>query len=99
MGRLLEGVCRSPAKLAARAGASFKVTSALTRWGAAFPYASTRRELKLNTTKTCENFDVLITLPGHGAALKGKPRVTPRIFKRKGADIANNTLLCVLFCV
>lgn len=54
-----------------------------------------RRELMLtgkNKRETWEN-DVLITLPGQGATLKGKARVAPRVPKRKGADVANNTLI------
>lgn len=45
-----------------------------------------------NKRETWEN-DVLITLPGQGATLKGKARVAPRVPKRKGADVANNTLI------
>jgi hypothetical protein len=36
---------------------------------------------------------LLITLPDQGTTLKGRPRVTPRIPKRKGADVADNTLI------
>jgi len=89
---------KTPAKHAARAGKSFKVSFALTRWAAAYPDEPARRELAglahTNKTKVWENYDVLITLPGEGAALKGKPRVAPRILKRKGgANVANNTLI------
>ncbi len=89
---------KTPAKHAVRAGKSFKVTFSLTRWAAAYSSEAVRRELAglghVNKTKVWENYDVLITLPGQGAVLKGKPRVVPRILKRKGgASVANNTLI------
>jgi hypothetical protein len=83
---------KTPAKHTVRAGSSFKVTFALTRWAAAYP-VPTRRELAGLGRKVWEEYDVLITLPGQGATLKGKPRVAPRIPKRKGADVADNTLI------
>ena len=90
---------KSKAKHAARPGTSFKVTFALTRWAAGYESGSGRRELAGVHNKTMamkgtwESYDVLLALPGQGATLKGKPRVAPRISKRKGADVANNTLI------
>lgn len=46
-----------------------------------------------NKTRVWENYDVLLTLPQKGVTLYGKPRVAPLIPKRKGADVANNTLI------
>ncbi len=89
---------KTPAKHAARAGKSLKMSFVLTRWADAYPSEPARRELAglghVNKTKVWENYDVLITLPGQGVALKGKPRVAPRIRKRKGgANVADNTLI------
>lgn len=75
---------KSPARRAARAGNSFRVTFALSR--------SSSGE-STSPKGTWEDYDVIITLPGQGATLKGKPRVTPRIPKRKDADVANNALI------
>ena len=83
-----------PATHSARAGKSFKVTFALTRWGSEYSEEVRRRELLGGLNKgTWEDYDVLITLPDEGVALKGKPRVTPRIPKRKSADVLNKTLI------
>lgn len=88
---------KRPTKRAVKAGSSLKVTFALTRWAAAYPYAPpARRELAFKNTAngTWENYDVAITLPGQGVTtLKGRPRVVPFIPKRKNADVANNALI------
>jgi hypothetical protein len=69
------------------------VTFSLTRWAAGYESGSGRRQLLGGTKGTWEMYDVLLSLPGQGATLKGKPRVTPRIAKRKWADTADNTLI------
>lgn len=76
---------RSPAMRTVRAGTSFRVTFALSRFSTGYRRNST-------TAKVWEDYDMLITLP-EGATLKGKPRVAPRIHKRKGPDTADNTLI------
>lgn len=83
---------KTPVKHSVRAGKAFKVTFALTRWAAAYPYEPARRELAF-ATKVWEDYVVAITLPEQGVVLHGKPRVAPRIPKSKGADVVNNTLI------
>lgn len=80
---------KSPSKRPARPGKKFKVTFALTRWSAGYVDVAGRKD----TAKVWENYDVAITMPDAGATLKGKPRVSPRIPRRKGADVYNNALI------
>lgn len=83
---------KSPAKRVIRPGTFFKVTFALTRTASGDP-ADRRQLLGLNKITIWESYDVLITMPGQGTTLKGKPRVTPLIPKRKGANVANRTMI------
>lgn len=69
-----------------RAGTSFRVSFALSRFSTGYRKNST-------TAKVWEDYNMLITLPEEGATLKGKPRVAPRIRKRKDPDAADNTLI------
>lgn len=85
---------RAPAKRPVRVGSSFKVTFVLNRLAMARSDMISRRELamlKNKTAVTWEDFDVTVTLPGTGMAVKGVPRVSPRIANRKAPDVTNST--------